>query len=81
MLSFSDGSDVPVGPISRSGTTVSLGRSGKTSTFVRFSVLSVEDGTDEVGLAEIRVYGFEAQGSDRRRHAPRSRSQLSAQRH
>lgn len=59
-LTFSDGSVVPVGSISSSGTVVSLGDDGKTSYSVRFTATKVSLLTSSVGLAEMRIYNAPA---------------------
>jgi LmbE family N-acetylglucosaminyl deacetylase len=56
-LTFSDGSSVPVGALNNNGTAVTVNFPARTVRSVRFTVTSVSASTQNVGLAEIQVYG------------------------
>ncbi len=59
-LTFSDGSSVSVGSLNNNGSATTVTFSARTVTSVRFTVTSVSSGTENVGLAEIEVWGIVA---------------------
>jgi len=60
VLTFSDGSSVNVPPLNNDGTGLEIGFTRRTVTSVRFTVTAVSATTQNIGLAEIQVYGFGA---------------------
>ena len=56
MISFSDGSTIPVGPLPNNGTAVEYPFPARTVTSVRLDVTQVGAGTGNVGLAEFEVF-------------------------
>jgi hypothetical protein len=54
-LSFSDGSSVKVGSISKSGTVINLGIAGKNVNYIRFTVTAARFPYN-IGLAEFQAY-------------------------
>ena len=57
-LSFSDGSTLTVGPLNNAGAATEYTFSPKVITSMRMTVNTVSGGTQNVGLAEIQVYGY-----------------------
>jgi LmbE family N-acetylglucosaminyl deacetylase len=56
VITFSDGSTIPVGPLSNNGTAVEYPFPVRTVTSVRLDVTQVSGSTGNVGLAELEVY-------------------------
>ncbi len=56
-LQFSDGSNVSVGALNNDGSAVTFNFTAKTVTSVQLTITSVSASTQNVGLAEIQVYG------------------------
>jgi hypothetical protein len=54
-LSFSDGTSVQVGSISKSGTVINLGSDGKNVDSIRFTVTAARFPYN-IGVAEIQAY-------------------------
>jgi LmbE family N-acetylglucosaminyl deacetylase len=61
LLTFGDGSSVPVGPLSNDGTGVDILLSPRQTNWVRFTVTATSASTFNIGLAEILV--FEQEGT------------------
>ena len=57
-LTFSDGSEVTVGPLINAGSGVVVDFTPVHTTMVRITVNSVSDSTVNVGLSELEVFGF-----------------------
>ncbi|HSB96067.1 MAG TPA: PIG-L family deacetylase [Spongiibacteraceae bacterium] len=60
VLTFSDGSSVNVPPLHNDGGALEIGFTRRTVTSMRFTATAVSASTENVGLAEIQVYGFGA---------------------
>lgn len=58
VLTFSDGSSVPVGALLNGGGGVEISFAPRTVTWVKFTVNSVSAETQNIGLSEVQVYGF-----------------------
>jgi LmbE family N-acetylglucosaminyl deacetylase len=56
VITFSDGSTIPVGPLSNNGTAVEYPFPARTVTSLRLDVTQVSATTGNVGLAEFEVY-------------------------
>jgi LmbE family N-acetylglucosaminyl deacetylase len=56
-IQFSDGSSVPVGTLNTNGSAVTISFPAKTITSLQLNITSVSASTQNVGLAEIQVYG------------------------
>jgi LmbE family N-acetylglucosaminyl deacetylase len=56
-LQFSDGSSVAVGALSNDGSPVTITFPAKTITNLQLNITSVSASTQNIGLAEIQVYG------------------------
>ena len=56
-IQFSDGSSVTVGTLNNNGSATTLTFSAKTITSLQLNITSVSSSTQNVGLAEIQVYG------------------------
>jgi lysophospholipase L1-like esterase len=59
-LSFSDGSSVAVGALNNNGTGVTVNFSARTVTSLTMTVTGVSSTSQNIGLAEIEVYGSPA---------------------
>jgi len=59
-LSFSDGSSVAVGALNNDGTAVTVNFSARTVTSLTLTVTGVSSTSQNIGLAEIEVYGSSA---------------------
>jgi hypothetical protein len=57
-LTFSDGSEVTVGPLINTGSGVVVNFAPVHTTMVRITVNAVSDSTVNVGLSELEVFGF-----------------------
>jgi hypothetical protein len=60
VLTFSDGSSVNVPPLHNDGSGLEIGFTRRTVTSMRFTVTAVSATTQNVGLAEVQVFGFGA---------------------
>jgi LmbE family N-acetylglucosaminyl deacetylase len=61
-LSFSDGgSDLAVGPLNNDGIATEINFTARSTTWVRFTVSSVSQTSQNIGLSEIEVYSGETQ--------------------
>jgi LmbE family N-acetylglucosaminyl deacetylase len=56
MLTFSDGSSVPVGPLNNDGSGTEVRFASRGITSLRFEVTATSSATANVGLAEMQVY-------------------------
>ncbi len=63
-LTFSDGSTVPVGPLTNDGTGVTVTFAPRTITQMTLTVNTVSGSTQNTGLAEIQVYGSKSTGGN-----------------
>ena len=61
-LLFSDGTSVPVGTLPNNGAALTVSFTSRSVTWVKFTVNSVSATTQNVGLAEIQVYGSSTGG-------------------
>ena len=61
-LTFNDGSTVQVGPLNNGGAAVEIDFAAKTISQMTMTVNTVSGSTQNVGLAEIQVYGSPAGG-------------------
>jgi len=64
-LTFSDGSTVTVGPLTNSGAGVEVRFGPVATSRVRVTVTAVSATTQNIGLAELEVYGVPASGGNR----------------
>lgn len=55
-LTFSDGSSIPFGQVSGSGTGISLGDAGKTVTWVQVNIKTGFTWRSGTGLQEIKIF-------------------------
>jgi LmbE family N-acetylglucosaminyl deacetylase len=55
-LTFSDGSTVAVGPLDNAGGATTVSFTARSTSSVRFDVLSTSAGTHNIGLAEIQIF-------------------------
>ena len=63
-LSFSDGSTVQVGPLDNAGAAVEVDFAPKTINQMTMTVNTVSGTTQNIGLAEIQVYGTKSSSGD-----------------
>ena len=61
-IAFSDGSSVAVGSLPNDGSAYTLTFAAKTVTTLQLNITSVSSTTENVGLAEIQVYGTGSSG-------------------
>lgn len=63
-IAFSDGSTLPTGQLDNKGAPRSLSFADKTVTSLQLTVDAVKPGTQNIGLAEIEVYGHDSHPND-----------------
>ena len=59
-LVFSDGSSVDTGSLNNNGTATTITFPARTTTSVRLNITGVSSATENIGLAEIEVWGYQA---------------------